>query len=101
MRIAALADAFGAQATPHVSIGSAVHFAASLQCAAAMPNLEVMEHWAGENPLAAIAPDLDTPHPGPDGPMVRTVPTTPGLGITVDEATVRRLADTRLWQGRK
>jgi L-alanine-DL-glutamate epimerase-like enolase superfamily enzyme len=41
MRIAALADAFGAVATPHVSIGSAVHFAASLQCAAAMPNFEI------------------------------------------------------------
>ncbi|GAB4055313.1 D-galactarolactone cycloisomerase [Catellatospora paridis] len=106
MRIAVLADAFGAQATPHVSIGSAVHFAASLQCAAAMPNLEVMEHWVGDNPLAAVAPDLDSPLPGPDGPMTRTVSTAPGLGITVDEPTVRRMAgrsadltDNRLYQG--
>ncbi len=87
MRIAALADAFGAQATPHVSIGSAVHFAASLSCAAAMPNFTVMEHWIGDNPLAPVAPDLDTPVDG-----LRAVRRTPGLGITVDEAVVRRLA---------
>jgi D-arabinonate dehydratase/D-galactarolactone cycloisomerase len=92
MRIAALADAFGAQATPHVSIGSAVHFAASLQCAAALPNLDVMEHWVGENPLAAIASDGVPPLPGPAGPMARSVPSAPGLGITVDEEAVRTLA---------
>lgn len=79
MRIAALADAFGAQATPHVSIGSAVHFAASLQCAAAMPNLSIMEHWAGDNPLgASVAADLDEPVAS-----MRIVPSGPGLGITV------------------
>jgi D-galactarolactone cycloisomerase len=87
MRIAALADAFGAQATPHVSIGSAVHFAASLACAAAMPNLEVMEHWIGANPLAVVATDLDTPQRG-----LRNVDHRPGLGIMIDEASVRQLA---------
>ncbi|HWB35998.1 MAG TPA: mandelate racemase/muconate lactonizing enzyme family protein [Rugosimonospora sp.] len=87
MRIAALADAFGATATPHVSIGSAVHFAASLACAAAMPNFQVMEHWIGDNPLAAVAPDLDGPRDGH-----RRVAAGPGLGIAVDEATVRTLA---------
>ena len=88
MRIAELADAFGAQATPHVSIGSAVHFAASLQCAAAIGNLAVMEHWVGENPLGtAIAPDLDTP-----SGSRRIVPSGAGLGITVDETEVERLS---------
>ncbi len=88
MRIAALADAFGAQATPHVSIGSAVHFAASLQCAAAIPNLSVMEHWAGENPLGApVATGHDEPLQGR-----RTVSHAPGLGITVDETAVRSLS---------
>lgn len=85
MRIAALADAFGVQATPHVSIGSAVHVAASLQCAAAMPNLDVMEYWIGENPLGRpLAPDLATPSAG-----LLEVPRGPGLGITVDEDAVR------------
>ena len=88
MRIAALADAFGAITTPHISIGSAVHFAASLQCAAAIPNFDIMEHWIGDNPLAStIAPDLDSPIGG-----VRIVGSGPGLGITVDEDAVRRLA---------
>jgi L-alanine-DL-glutamate epimerase-like enolase superfamily enzyme len=87
MRIAALADSFGALATPHVSIGSAAHFAASLQCAAAIPNLPFLEHWAADNPLGApIAPDLASPEHG-----YRAVPTGPGLGITIDEAAVRRL----------
>lgn len=86
MRIAALADSFGAIATPHVSIGSAIHFAASLQCAAAIPNLHVMEHWIGDNPLATIAPDLDQPYAG-----VRKVPGSPGLGIEVDPVAVGAL----------
>lgn len=88
MRIAALADAFGATATPHVSIGSAVHFAASLQCAAAMPNFDIMEHWIGNNPLARqIAPDLDRPENG-----IRVLGSGPGLGIAVDESAVRSLS---------
>ena len=87
MRIATLADAFGAVATPHVSIGSAVHFAASLCCALAIPNFQVMEHWIGDNPLAAIAADLDQPAGG-----LRPASRRPGLGVTVDEARVRELA---------
>lgn len=89
MRIAALADAFGAQATPHVSIGSAVHFAASLSCGLAMPACAVMEHWIGDNPMGRqVAPDLDEPVDG-----VRRPNGGPGLGIRVDEAAVRRLAE--------
>lgn len=88
MRIAALADAFGARATPHVSIGSAVHLAASLHCAAAIPNLEVLEYWVGTNPLGRpLAPDV----PVPDAGSI-AVPDGPGLGISVDEAAVRALA---------
>lgn len=87
MRIAALADAFGAVATPHVSIGSAVHFAASLQCAAAIPNLEIMEHWIGDNPLGtSIAEDLEPPTAG-----FRALTRSPGLGIRVNESAIRKL----------
>jgi D-galactarolactone cycloisomerase len=50
MRIAALADAFVVQASPHVSIRFAVHFAASVQCAAAIPNFSILEHWIASNP---------------------------------------------------
>lgn len=88
MRIAALADSFGAVATPHVSIGSAIHFAASLQCASAMANFDIMEHWIGNNPLAeSVAGDLDTPIDS-----FRVLGGGPGLGITVNETGVRRLA---------
>jgi D-galactarolactone cycloisomerase len=91
MRIAALADAFGAIATPHVSIGSAIHFAASLQCGAAIPNLDILEQWIGANPLGtAIAADLDEPESSR-----RTVPKGPGLGIQIDEHAVRKLGALR------
>jgi D-galactarolactone cycloisomerase len=83
MRIAALADTFGAIATPHVSIGSPVHFAASLQCAAAIPNFQIMEHWIGDNPLDVIASDAQPASHG-----VRAVTTAPGLGIAIDPAAV-------------
>lgn len=86
-RIAALADAFGAVATPHISIGSAVHFAASLHCAAAIPNLDIMEHWIGHNPLGHdLAADLDRPFGGQ-----RLLPARPGLGISIDEPAVRAI----------
>jgi D-galactarolactone cycloisomerase len=50
-RIAELADAFGLAFAPHVSIGSAVHVAATLHLAAAMPNTMTSEHWIGDNPI--------------------------------------------------
>lgn len=88
MRIAALADAFGAQATPHVSIGSPLHLAASVHCAAAMPNFARLEYWIGDNPLAAIAADRLTPQ---DGRVA--VPEQAGLGITVDLGKVTEYRD--------
>ena len=50
-RIAELADAFGVAFAPHVSIGSAIHFAASAHLASAMPNTLTSEYWIGDNPL--------------------------------------------------
>jgi L-alanine-DL-glutamate epimerase-like enolase superfamily enzyme len=50
-RIAELADAFGLGFAPHVSIGSAVHIAATLHLAAAMPNTITSEYWIGDNPI--------------------------------------------------
>jgi hypothetical protein len=53
-----------------------------------MPNLDLMEHWVGANPLALdLAPDLDQPHAG-----LRRTGGGPGLGITIDENIVHRLA---------
>ena len=88
-RIGVLADAFGVACTPHVSIGSAIHFVASFHVAAALPNLVRHEFWFGENPLG----DAILRRPAlrlADGAVA--VPDAPGLGIEVDEAKVRALA---------
>lgn len=89
LKMAAAADLWGAACAPHVSIGSAVHFAATLQLGLALPNLIIAEHWIGENPIGDAI--LAAPMPQPiDGYI--TPPSGPGLGIAVDEAAVRRLA---------
>lgn len=88
-RIAVLTDAFGVAFTPHVSIGSAIHFVASAHCAAATPNLHQMEYWFGQNPLGddlLAEPVLQLV----DGHL--PVPVGPGLGISIDEEKVRALA---------
>jgi D-arabinonate dehydratase/D-galactarolactone cycloisomerase len=89
LKMAEAADLWGAACAPHVSIGSAVHFAATLQLGLALPNLIIAEHWIGENPIGDAI--LAAPMPQPiDGYI--TPPPGPGLGIAVDEAAVRRLA---------
>jgi D-arabinonate dehydratase/D-galactarolactone cycloisomerase len=88
-RIAVLCDAFGVGFTPHVSIGSAIHFIASAHCAAAAPNLHQMEYWFGLNPLGDAI--LVEPALGLVAGHL-PVPTGPGLGIEIDEAKVRALA---------
>lgn len=50
-RIAEIADVFGAAFAPHLSIGSAIQFAASAHLASAMPNTMTCEYWIGDNPL--------------------------------------------------
>lgn len=87
-RIAELADAFGKSATPHVSIGSAVQFAASVHVAAATPNQTWMEYWYGNNPLGNAI--LTTPFTVEDGYF--HVPDGPGLGIEINEDAVMRYA---------
>ena len=81
LRIAELADVHGVAVQPHVSIGSAIYQAASLQLAAAIPNLLIMELWMGDNPLGNAI--LKDPLVLRDGYL--QVPQTPGLGIEVDE----------------
>ena len=87
-RIADLADVFGVPCAPHASIGSAIHFAATLQLAASLPNLWIMEygmwlteHGIGENPLGNLI--LEEPLALKDGYL--KVPDGPGLGITINE----------------
>ncbi len=87
-RIAQLADVFGAGFAPHVSIGSAIQFAASAHIAAATPNFVIMEYWTAENPIGN--PVLKNPLRLEDGMLV--VPSGPGMGLEINEAALLRHA---------
>jgi D-galactarolactone cycloisomerase len=87
-RIAHLADVFGAGLAPHVSIGSAIQFAATAHLAAAIPNFVIMEYWIGENPLGNDV--LRTPLRLEEGML--TVPAGPGLGLDLIEERLLQYA---------
>jgi D-arabinonate dehydratase/D-galactarolactone cycloisomerase len=78
-RIAELADDFGLAFQPHVSIGSAIHVAASAHLAVAMPNAIVCEYWIGRNPIgnAVIAEPIEVRN------SELSAPKGPGLGIEI------------------
>lgn len=85
-RIAELADCFGIGFQPHVSIGSAVHVAASAHLAVAMPNSIVCEYWVGANPIGAAV--AATPAELRSGHLF--APTGVGLGIGLDADALLR-----------
>jgi L-alanine-DL-glutamate epimerase-like enolase superfamily enzyme len=81
--VASLASAYQLQLAPHV-FGGAVIFAAGLQFAAATPNVVILEHCHGYNPLLReLAPEQFELRDGcfdfPDGP---------GLGVAPEPARV-------------
>jgi len=80
-RIAELADNFGLAFAPHVSIGSAIHFAATAHMASAMPNTLTSEYWIGDNPIGDCI--LESPLRLENGYL--ETPDGPGLGIAVRE----------------
>lgn len=87
-RIAQLADSFGKAFTPHVSTGSAIHFAVSAHLAAATPNQTWMEFWYGANPIGDAI--LHEPLRVEQGYF--WVPQKPGLGIEINEDALRHYA---------
>ncbi len=93
-RVADLADAFGKASTPHVSIGSAIQFAASVQLAASCPNQTWMEFWYGVNPIGDAI--LHEPMTLKDGYL--HVPEGPGLGIHINEDALRPYAVPGWWE---
>jgi D-galactarolactone cycloisomerase len=90
-RIAELADAFGLAFAPHVSIGSAVHIAATLHLAAAMPNTMTSEYWVGDNPIGN--PWLKHPIAVVDGYV--SLPVGSGLGIALTPQALEPWADSK------
>lgn len=89
-RIGEIVDAFGRACTPHVSIGSAIQFAASVHLAASFPNQTWMEYWYGANPIGNAV--IAEPFYIENGYF--HVPEAPGLGIEVLEDTLRQYAVT-------
>jgi len=83
-RIAETADSFGLAFAPHISIGSAVHIAASAHLASAMPNTMTSEYWVGDNPIGSAI--LKSPLRFENGSLY--TPQTPVLGIEIDEAAL-------------
>lgn len=80
-RIAELADAFGVAFAPHVSIGSAIHIAATGHLATSMPNTITSEYQIGENPLGNCI--LKQPLVLENGYLY--TPDGAGLGIEIQE----------------
>ncbi|MEU5961084.1 galactonate dehydratase [Micromonospora parva] len=104
-RIAALAETYGALLAPHCPLGP-ISLAASLQVAFATPNFLIQEqsigiHYNAGSELLDYLVDRE-PFRFVDGHISRF--DRPGLGITVDEAAVRKAAQTPhawrnpLWQ---
>lgn len=81
-KIAALAEAAGAQVAPHLYAGP-VEWAANVQLAASLPNILMVETIETAFHAALISGALKV-----DGGFV-AVPDAPGLGIEVDEALAR------------
>ena len=93
-RIATLADTYGALLAPHCPLGP-ISLAASLQVAAATPNFLIQEQSLGihYNAGTDLLDYLADPAPLRIVAGHIATPTGPGLGITVDEAAVRRAAE--------
>ncbi|MGI5525245.1 galactonate dehydratase [Micromonospora sp. CA-259024] len=94
-RIAALAETYGALLAPHCPLGP-ISLAASLQVAFATPNFLIQEqsigiHYHVGSELLDYVVDPE-PFRFVDGHIARF--DRPGLGITVDEAAVRKAART-------
>ncbi|MGV3719868.1 MAG: mandelate racemase/muconate lactonizing enzyme family protein [Actinomycetota bacterium] len=81
--VASLASAYQLQLAPHV-FGGAVIFAAGLHFAAATPNVSILEHCHGYNPLLReLAPEQVELRDG-----CFEFPAGPGLGVTPSPARV-------------
>ncbi len=82
-KVAAIAEGFGAQVSPHGPAGPVANMAAAHVCVG-LPNFLILELAYGEVPWRG---DLIDPPEPLDGGVLR-VPDRPGLGITLNEKTV-------------
>lgn len=89
MVVAELAAARHLPVAPHHSTGLAVALAAGLHVSAAVESLEVFEY----QPRSTDVGQRILRHPIASGPGGFPLPAGPGLGIDVDEETIRTLAE--------
>jgi len=89
-RVGALVHAHNLRYAPHTGFSAGVSHLAALHVAAAVPNLMTYEYFFAPNPLR----DLFTePFPMPSAGFI-DVPQRPGLGLELDERTVRKFEIT-------
>ncbi|MEW8977967.1 MAG: mandelate racemase/muconate lactonizing enzyme family protein [Symbiobacterium sp.] len=87
-KIAGMAEAWNVPVAPHLSVGQGVMIAATLQVAAAIPNLFILEYQP--NPFNLANQFLAKPLVCEDGFMY--LPEGPGLGVELDEERIRHHA---------
>jgi galactonate dehydratase len=84
--IGRLGQSYKVPIAPHCGVGLAAYMAASLQLAASLPNLEILEYQPVMHQVANHL--LREPLEVADGCLV--IPERPGLGITFDESLLQR-----------
>lgn len=84
-KIATMAEAWNVPVAPHLSVGLGVMIAATLQVAASIPNLAIVEYQP--NPLSLANQYLAQPLVCENGAY--QVPAGPGLGVDLDEERIR------------
>ena len=86
-KIAAMAEAFNVKMAPHLSVGLGICIAATIQVAAAIPNLYLLEY---QPPVFEIAKALlESPLVCRDG--CYEIPSGAGIGVALDEDRLRGL----------
>jgi len=84
-RMAAMAETYYVKVAPHNPLGP-ISLAANIQLAACTPNFLICEHFGMKEEWDIGSGYLKTPFVIENGYI--TIPTTPGLGIEVDEEVI-------------
>ena len=87
IKIANMAEAFNTLVAPHLSVGLGICIAATIHAAAAIPNLYLLEY---QPPIFAAA-NLLLESPLSCATGFYELPTSPGLGVELDEQKLREL----------
>ena len=84
--VGAMAEAYAVAVAPHGNNSTTIGLAASLQVAAVMPNFLIFEHFAGWDKFSKEL----SPNPIFQEGGYLPLPTTPGIGLDLDEAALAK-----------